>query len=631
MPPPNSGANGDVWITATGATNATHDANLRIHVVVNVQRRESFVPSFGHVDIPVDRATGLSGAFPVSGWALDDVEVSRVQVWRDPVSFDPQGAIASNGKVYIGEAIFVEGARPDVAALNGTLPRNDRAGWGMLVLSNMLPDVAKRTPAGGNGTFKLTITATDAEGHITTLGTRTVTVNNAQAVRPFGTIDRPTPGATMTGVFPNFGWALARPGRMIPTNGSTIWAWVDGVPVGHPVYNLCRAAIVAGKCTDDIATLFPGYANSNGAIGYYLLDTTTLTNGLHTISWSVKDDAGNSEGIGSRYFRVLNGPSSSRRAMQMSSADDIGTRFDQRAAGVASVSAALGYDPSPATQKVADGRVRMPQAGSLTVQVAPGASTASVYRFEGGTLGALPVGATYDASTRRLAWQPGPAFLGQYPFAVVERMPGGAKRVSTFTVEIAPSVETSVAPSAATTALIEEEPVTSSGPTAPAPFVDATPAPHSSEAGARRGAPIPVSLAGPPPIEPGVGARALKSGPDVARDGAGLVGESTHIETLPALLSEEQAYETLRQAIGAGQADQGADGGCEILTTTARSAESFTIVRRLQRGDGCQGSSRAGSAPERYRVDRATGSITTYNRSERQWQPLAAVPAALTR
>jgi hypothetical protein len=37
-----------------------------------------------------------------------------------------------------------------------------------------------------------------------------------------------------------------------------------------------------------------------------MLDTTTLANGLHTISWGVTDSAGHSQGIGSRFFRVRN-------------------------------------------------------------------------------------------------------------------------------------------------------------------------------------------------------------------------------------------------------------------------------------------------------------------------------------
>ena len=38
-----------------------------------------------------------------------------------------------------------------------------------------------------------------------------------------------------------------------------------------------------------------------------MIDTTALSNGMHTIAWTVTDNLGSTEGIGSRYFRVSNG------------------------------------------------------------------------------------------------------------------------------------------------------------------------------------------------------------------------------------------------------------------------------------------------------------------------------------
>ena len=73
---------------------------------------------------------------------------------------------------------------------------------------------------------------------------------------------------------------------------------VDGVAVGTASYNHFRP---------DIAGLFPGFNNTNGAIGFRVLDTTALTNGLHTIAWVVTDNQGATEGIGSRFFTVSNG------------------------------------------------------------------------------------------------------------------------------------------------------------------------------------------------------------------------------------------------------------------------------------------------------------------------------------
>ena len=55
--------------------------------------------------------------------------------------------------------------------------------------------------------------------------------------------------------------------------------------------------------------MFPNRNNSNGAVGFRIIDTTLLENGVHTISWVVTDDQGVTEGIGSRFFTVSNGAS----------------------------------------------------------------------------------------------------------------------------------------------------------------------------------------------------------------------------------------------------------------------------------------------------------------------------------
>ena len=102
---------------------------------------------------------------------------------------------------------------------------------------------------------------------------------------------------TVSGTVTNFGWALTQNPKIIPTDGSTIDVYIDGLLAGHPSYGHYRA---------DVATLFPGYANSNGAVGFFQFDSTALANGLHTIGWSVRDSGGKVQGIGSRYFRVQN-------------------------------------------------------------------------------------------------------------------------------------------------------------------------------------------------------------------------------------------------------------------------------------------------------------------------------------
>ncbi len=237
---------------------------------------------FGVFDTPADGSTG-AGEVAVTGWALDDEGVASVEIYRSP----KEGTGPSTDLIYIGNALFVNGARGDIAAAYPTLPNKDRAGWGYMLLTNYV----------GEGTFTLSAFAKDTEGQSTLLGTKKLTINNAASVKPFGTIDTPMQGETVSGTIVNFGWALTPQPNIIPTDGSTIDVYVDGVFRGHPVYNNFRS---------DVAALFPGLRNSNGAVGYFMLDTRTLSNGVHTIEWVARDSAGNAQGMGSRYFIVKN-------------------------------------------------------------------------------------------------------------------------------------------------------------------------------------------------------------------------------------------------------------------------------------------------------------------------------------
>jgi hypothetical protein len=282
--------NGTITVMASNATGSPQT----VAVALNTMFASSTATPIGVVDTPANLATNLQGAIGVTGWALDDIEVVRISVWRDRIGNEP---VYPNGLVYIIDGVFLEGARPDVANAFPSYPLNTRAGWGVQILTNMLIN-SNGSPGLGNGTYKFSVFAHDREGKTKLLGAPTVTVNNAASTQPFGTLDTPGNGETISGSqYTVFGWALTPQPGTIPTNGSTIAVFVDGVSLGSPVYNNFRP---------DIAMLFPGYNNSNGAIGYFYLDTTTLSNGLHSIAWSVTDNLGRTTGIGSRLFWVRN-------------------------------------------------------------------------------------------------------------------------------------------------------------------------------------------------------------------------------------------------------------------------------------------------------------------------------------
>ncbi|MCP5045954.1 MAG: hypothetical protein GY940_02210, partial [bacterium] len=248
------------------------------------------------------------------------------------------------------------------------------------------------------------------------LGTKTITCDNANAVKPFGAIDTPAQGGTVSGgSYVNFGWALTPQPYAIPTDGKTIDVYIDGVKVGNPAYNNYR---------EDIATLFPGYANSNGAIGYFYLDTTGYSNGVHTIAWSVRDDGGNSDGVGSRYFSIENngGDLQARYSLEQpkkgNRGQDSGSETDrirlqteksktEKYDGIRIKRGFNGF--SPFHNIIADSTggyvVKMKELERIEIHLP--------YDYIS-DVSTLPIGATLNRDRGIFYWQLGPGFLGEY-------------------------------------------------------------------------------------------------------------------------------------------------------------------------------------------------------------------------
>jgi hypothetical protein len=391
-----------ILVTLYGATTTT----LTINVTVNLISTQSTTAPFGSLDTPANNATGVAGSVAVTGWALDDVGIDRVEIWRDlqtgettapfsGVSSDPR-----NGKVFISNATFVDSARPDIEGAYPGSPLNYRAGWGYLLLTWGLWNQ-------GNGTYVLYAFAFDKEGNVSTLGKKTVGVDNAHATKPFGSIDTPGIGATASGSVTNFGWALT------PNNGGTtckvppagVQVSLDSGPLQPVAY---------GDARSDIAGAFTGFTNSNAAGGHFVVDTTALTNGAHTIGWFVTDDCTRADGVGSRFFSVQNGTvTTGAAATSHVAAPAEGLRWAD-----ASVTVAKGYGelPGPLEADAAGVRtVTIRQGERLEIRLPPGHGAA--YQSVNGNRRALPLGSTWNAASGIFSWQPAPGFLGRFELA----------------------------------------------------------------------------------------------------------------------------------------------------------------------------------------------------------------------
>jgi hypothetical protein len=410
---------GTVTVTDPTASNSPQQIEIR----GTVYSPGSTGLPFGDFATPIDGTTGVTGAVPVTGWVLDDIETTNVQIFREPVASDPPVVIGPNGLVYVGESVFVEGARPDVEQAFPGYPQNSRAGWGYMMLTNMLPGQ-------GNGVFKIHAVAKDAEGNTVSLGAKTITCGNALGTKPFGTIDTPSQGGDASGAaFVNFGWALTPLPGTIPKDGSTIRVFVDSVFVGR----LNTSPNVYNQYRSDVSTLFPGLNNTGGPgvggpVGAFFLDTTKYANGVHSIAWAVMDDLGREDGIGSRYFNIVNlggspaavGPdatlptdTSGLLRIGLVSSPDSGDAEERRPrlVPVPIKRGARGSDPAEVTVE---------ELGFVELRFRPeavkgaGEDGLRFIGWGGDESHPLPAGSTLDPETGVFSWMPGPGFLGRH-------------------------------------------------------------------------------------------------------------------------------------------------------------------------------------------------------------------------
>jgi hypothetical protein len=154
----------------------------------------------------------------------------------------------------------------------------------------------------------------------------------------------------------------------------------------------------------------------------------------------VTDSAGRTDGIGSRYFTVLNSASAAGAPLAVSGtpaarlaaptmADPTATvaaRGDAQdladlAPGREAVLGRTGFDPGTAVEPLpadASGvrHVRLAELGRLELWLGP---VETGYVVANGTLRDLPTGSTFDAAAGRFTWMPGPGYVGTYDLAFV--------------------------------------------------------------------------------------------------------------------------------------------------------------------------------------------------------------------
>jgi fibronectin type 3 domain-containing protein len=182
----------------------------------------------------------LSGKHNVRGWVLDSSGVSKIEVLVDGV--------------VVGEAVY-GGSRPDVEKVYPEY-NNENSGFSFIL----------DTMALSEGTHRITIREIGNNGSQLVLPECTVNVSHKLQTR--GHLDVPKDNMTIGGRYCVMGWFLDT------SSVSKIEVLVDDAVAGEAKYGYSRP---------DVSTVYPDYKNANS--GYvYLLDTTQLSEGVHTIT-----------------------------------------------------------------------------------------------------------------------------------------------------------------------------------------------------------------------------------------------------------------------------------------------------------------------------------------------------------
>ncbi len=223
-----------------------------------------------NIDSPSDNGPALSGITAIGGWAVDrKAAITSVAISIDGVS--------------VGNASY-GGLRPDVCAALGSFSGCPNVGWNGGIDTTQFAD----------GTHQLQITLTGADGDRATYS-KTFTISNYGNFSSVPTkiyIDQPVSGPSLQGVAKLFGWAF----NDTATIGDVSLS-IDGHPIGAATYGVNRS---------DVCSAFGNLPGCPGLGWEYLLDTTTLSTGTHTLS--VRANATNNQfAVRAVSFSVGNG------------------------------------------------------------------------------------------------------------------------------------------------------------------------------------------------------------------------------------------------------------------------------------------------------------------------------------
>ncbi len=237
-----------------------------------------------HLDSPQD-GDAVFGLVEVQGWILDDGEdCGPIAEW---LSCEWSEALVSSVDLYVDDVY--------VASADLGQPR-----WDVLQAYPWYAGTPYERPGfsvsfnAGNytwGEHPLFLRVTLSDSTVWDYGHIVVNLRPTLNQAPFGELERPGENQPMNGIFPMTGWALD------DSEVAKIEVLVDGLIVG-PVNTRTHRP--------DIAHRFPAHPGAEDAGFIRMLNTTEMTNGVHTVAIRLTDNEGMVRVIGRRFVQTFN-------------------------------------------------------------------------------------------------------------------------------------------------------------------------------------------------------------------------------------------------------------------------------------------------------------------------------------
>ncbi|HEV8269147.1 MAG TPA: Ig-like domain-containing protein, partial [Thermoanaerobaculia bacterium] len=231
--------------------------------------------TIGTIEQPTERQL-VSGFVRVKGFALDGNLVSNVDLYIDGTDEANRVTAPGGANINLPRPDVIQ-AFPAFAGTAGQYP-----GF----------EMSFKAANYANGTHTINVRITDVTGCCYFLAPRTVRIDNSRNQPPFGNVEYPEADSSVNdnGVIHVVGWALDD--RTV----DHVEILVDGLQERQPVFAVNRP---------DVAAYYPDVPGAIASGFIMNLDSTRLTNGVHTVTVKAVDDQGQQGLLGSRRIQVF--------------------------------------------------------------------------------------------------------------------------------------------------------------------------------------------------------------------------------------------------------------------------------------------------------------------------------------